>query len=120
MCQVTARHGTNGSGSPRICEAIRRALELEWVSQEDLAERLGVSQSMVARWCSVAEPAFDVVAQIEKELGYEKGKLFRAAGYVGADGPPSALKAIRNDPNLDARGRRTLLATYRAQLNGRS
>lgn len=100
---------------PPICVAIAKAVLDADVTQEELAGRLGVSQSMVARWKIDREPSLDMVKAIERALGLARGELLRAAGYVGEARWPVA-RAVEADRRLDARARRVLLATYRALI----
>jgi transcriptional regulator with XRE-family HTH domain len=113
---VTARkHLGRAVKTLPICKAIRAAREDAGLSQVELARRLdGVSQSMIARWESVSEPSLSVIARIERELQLPKGELLRAAGYVG--GVVSVGVAIAEDPRLDDRARRVLLASYRSLM----
>lgn len=98
---------------PPICVAIAKARAEVGISQDELARRLKVGQTTVARWVGTVEPALDMVAAIERALGLGRGELLRAAGYVD-DGHVSVRHAVANDHELDARSRRVLLATYRA------
>lgn len=115
---MTARkHLGSVAKVPPICRAIRRAREGAGVGQAELARQLGVAQSMMARWESSSEPLLSVVVRIESKLGLPKGELLRSAGYVG--GIISVGRAVEEDPRLDDRARRVLLASYRALSNGR-
>jgi predicted transcriptional regulator len=116
---VTARKHLGGAGkSLPICRAIRVARERAEVSQVELAKKLGVSQSMIARWESSSEPLLSVVARIERVLALPKGELLRAAGYVSDI--VSVGRAVEEDPRLDDRARRVLLASYRSLTSARS
>ena len=95
-----------------VCRAIRRAREDVGMSQGELARRLGVSQSMVARWESTSEPMLSVINRVETVLGMPRGDLLRAAGYVSD--VVSVGRAVEDDPLLDERARRTLLSAYRS------
>jgi predicted transcriptional regulator len=101
-----------------ICRAIRVAREGAGVAQVELARKLGVSQSRVARWEGSSEPLLSVVARIERVLSLPKGELLRAAGYVSD--VVSVGRAIEEDPRLDDRARRVLLASYRSLTSARS
>lgn len=110
---VTARKHLGGAGKVvPICRAIRVAREVAGMPQVELAKKLGVSQSMVARWEGSSEPLLSVVVRIERVLGLERGELLRAAGYVSD--VVSVGRAVEEDPRLDDRARRVLLASYRS------
>jgi transcriptional regulator with XRE-family HTH domain len=118
---MTARKhlGRQAKVSP-LCRAIRSAREVAKLSQQELAAGLGggVSQSMVARWESTSEPALSVVARIEVVLRLPRGDLLRAAGFVSD--VVSVGRAIEEDPRLDDRARRVLLASYRQLVAARN
>jgi transcriptional regulator with XRE-family HTH domain len=100
---------------PRICRAIRAQLDESDLSMQDLADRLRVSKSMVQRWTTTREPALEMIVAIEDALDLVRGELLRDAGYVSD--LVSVRRAVLDDPKLDDRARRTLLALYR-QLTG--
>lgn len=113
---VTARHRPSRvARRPPICAAIKQAREDAELTQEDVAARLRVTQSMVGRWEKGSEPMLDVIARLEAIFGLRKGDLLRAAGYV-ADSM-SVVQAVEFS-TLDPKSRRVLLATYRSLANG--
>lgn len=69
-------------GEPPICGAIRLALEQAGMSQQELAELLGVRQTSVSKWTTYREPRLDRIASIEDAIGLRRGSLLRMAGYV--------------------------------------
>jgi transcriptional regulator with XRE-family HTH domain len=94
------------------------------LSQVQLAELAGVSQSTVSVWeQGVAEPPPAVVFALEEVVGVAPGHLSRHLGYVPAppdgtsleDSPPpgGVPTAVNADPKLDDRQRRALLLAYR-------
>lgn len=95
-----------------ISRAIKVAREAADIPQTELASRLGVAQSLVGRWETTSEPSLESIVKIERVLGLPRGELLRAAGYVSD--VVSVGRAVEEDPVLDERAKRVLLATYRA------
>jgi len=101
-----------------FAEALVGALAGRDVSQQALADRIGVTRASVNDWCrGRAVPGPDTVFAIERALGIAAGRLSRILGYV----PASAVRrgevadvvdAIKGDPELDDGARRTLLLIY--------
>lgn len=102
----------------------RRELSL---SQTALGKALGgVGQSAVSQWeCGDTEPRPEHVYLSEKALGLAPGTLSRLLGYLPPSGAPSGApgavrEAIRRDPLLTPKEKRTLLALYDSLTAGRS
>lgn len=81
------------------------------VRQEDIAEALGVRQSMVSKWMtgSVVPDVYTINA-IERACERPLGWVLIKAGLVEL--PQSTRAAIAVDPLLDDHARRVILAAY--------
>ena len=105
-------------------EAVKLRLDDLNKTQTWLGERMGelhgrrpYGQSTVGTWIARTELTPALVFDIERALDLPAGHLSKLLGYVpvGATPPPgSVVDAIEADPLLDDRGRRSLVAAYRA------
>lgn len=96
------------------------------LSQSALGQALGgVGQSAVSQWeCGETQPRSEYVYAAEKTLGLTPGTLSRLLGYLppsrSSRGSPGGVKeAIRRDPLLTSREKRSLLALYESLVAGR-
>lgn len=103
-------------------ELLRRELDDARITQSQLADVLGVTQSMVSLWLKDdgrhGPPEPDVVFAIEDALGCPD-RLATVLGYVRPQKVPTVVQAIRLDPALDQGQRQMLLATYQSAAKTR-
>lgn len=94
----------------RLTAAFRHACEQAGVTQEQLAERLGVHQTTVSTWLlGKAQPPLRHLPAIDELCGQPKGHVLRLAGYVDDVDVKSALAS---DPSLDPDGRGMVVRLY--------
>lgn len=115
----------SGSDTPdgrgRFAAALRDAMGAQNKSQNDIAEALGVSQSMVSYWCkgrSAPEP--DKVFSLERLLRCTAGELSQHLGYLPiTEGrpPPDIEAAVMASADLTPTGKRTALEVIRALMD---
>lgn len=97
--------------------ALAEAMSVRQMTQQELAELLGVTQSAVSAWRTAeAEPGPAIVFACERAIGTGPGMLSRHLGYY----PPEALKgatsveeAAKRDELLDDAGKRAVIAVWR-------
>jgi transcriptional regulator with XRE-family HTH domain len=92
-------------------EVLRGILADRRVSQQSLADALGMTQQAIARML-VGEPKLSKLYEIETHLGLQHGHIARAAGYV--DDVPSLADAIALAPDLSAANKDVLGKVYKA------
>lgn len=92
----------------RICEAVKAARLVAGLTQQQVADMVGVSQPAYLNWEHDREPSLDQLAALEDVFGLPHGQLVRAAGYVD-DAGPTVEDLIRSDDRLDPADRRALL-----------
>jgi tetratricopeptide (TPR) repeat protein len=94
-------------------DALRTLREARGVTQNQLAEALGVDQTMCSRWESNPNwnPRIDEIAAIDDALGQPRGSLLKAAGYI-AD-ITTTEQAVMADPALGPDGRDAILILLR-------
>lgn len=120
MGEVPKAVGSTGGG---ISEARQRfgrlladAMKARGIRQEDLAGRLGTTQSTVSGWINGRyEPSPDTVFAIERTLELEPGHLSRPLGYLPADDGADAVSvegAIAQSPLLDDDQKAALIGMY--------
>lgn len=79
-----------------------------------VSEALGVSVSQVSRWYrGLDQLRPNQVFMLEEALDLDAGTISRELGYEPVNSRIGVEAAIREDPRLDATGRRVLLAAYR-------
>jgi transcriptional regulator with XRE-family HTH domain len=96
----------------RFTDALSQLLRERGISQNKLAERLGVTGSAVSLWAhGKSTPTRENVERIEDELAVEpRGSLLKLAGYSTEDtAAPTVESLIRADPGLDPEDKRVLL-----------
>ncbi len=93
------------------------ALKTRRMKQEDLARRLGTTQSSVSGWINGKyEPAAATVFGIEQCLGLEPGTLSRPLGYLPVEPASRSVSiegAIAQNTLLDEDQKAALSAMYR-------
>lgn len=97
-------------------DALARLRDTHGVSQERLAEQLGVTRALVGQWENrQTEPPRRQVFAIEERFQLRAGSLSRLLGYlpVTARSARSVPEAVDADPRLDTRDREMLKAMYR-------
>ena len=99
--------------------AVKARRDMLGLTQNDVANELGVVQTMVSHYENGAHvPEPDGVFGIEKLLKAKPGELSRLFGYVPADvrslPPTSALEAILSDPALGPREKEGMAALYQS------
>lgn len=105
-----------------FAEALVRHREALGLSQGAFAQALNLSQSAVSQWeMGRSSPLPGTVFAIEALLELAPGTLTRTLGYLPvpkrgvsrAVGKANFVTAVEEDPRLDNRARRMLLAMYR-------
>lgn len=97
--------------------ALAEAMEMRRITQLELGEKLGLTQSAVSSWrVADAVPDTEVVFAVERALKLPPGHLSRHLGYY----PPAAVnkgatveEAVLNDTVLDESGKRAVIAVWR-------
>lgn len=101
--------------------ALREARTVKGVTQDDLAEALGLKQPTVAAWeQGISAPnTVAITFAVERALRARPGSLSRHLGYL----PPEAVKSVATvessileDPALSPAEREMLLGAYRAAV----
>lgn len=97
------------------------------LSQTALGRALGgIGQSAVSQWeRGDIQPRPEYVYAVEKTLGLTPGTLSRMLGYLPPSRPPKSgpggvREAIRRDPLLTSKEKRSLLSLYDSLTAGRS
>jgi transcriptional regulator with XRE-family HTH domain len=109
----------------RFAQALQRAREECGLSQQQIAQALGVSQASVSQWLlGQTAPRPDRVAELERVLRVEPEAFAGLLGHVAADdrqahAAVSVMEAAEVDPRLGARERRILGAVYRELVRQR-
>ena len=116
----TAADSPHPEGVPPICAAIRQAREEANVTQDELARRIGRTQSTVQKWEAGRQPTLDTIRRLEEALDHRRGQLLRLAGYVAE--ARTAREMLEVDPALTPNQRETMLAAYdvAVQLSSRA
>jgi transcriptional regulator with XRE-family HTH domain len=103
----------------RFGQALQRAREECGLSQQQLAQALGVSQASVSQWLlGQTSPRPDRVGELERVVRVELDTLARLLGLTLMDGKTarglvSVMEAAEADPRLGNRERQILGAVYR-------
>ena len=95
----------------RLGAALRATYEDAGVSQEQLADGLGVDQTTISSWArGMRRAPLDALEEVEKICRVRKGTILRRAGYV--DEGVDLVTAIRTAPDLDEHGRQIMTTLY--------
>jgi transcriptional regulator with XRE-family HTH domain len=101
---------------PTLGEIIRRQRELNELSMRQFAAMVGISNpylSQIER--GLRRPSEQVVENIARSLRMSADALYEQAGILAKDDAESpVVQAIRTDPNLTERQRRSLIEIYEA------
>lgn len=101
--------------------ALRDSLAAHRLSQNEFADRIGVSSSAVTSWVlGRKEPHFTMVFAMERELRLAPGSLSRILGFCPCDhAGPTLEGAILVADELNDTGRQAMLLSYQAwsQMN---
>ena len=105
------------STPPTLGEFIRRQREINELSMRQLARMVGISNpylSQIER--GLREPSDRVLEAIARQLELSADTLYEQAGVSKEDEQtdPEVVTAIREDPNLTARQRQSLIEIYDA------
>lgn len=104
--------------------ALDDALGAREVTQREIAEQLGTTQSAVSAWVNAqAVPDADVVFQIERMLNLPPGYLSQNLGFLppGIDEAPCTFdRAVAEDHDLTEEQKDSLRAMYRHYITTRS
>src|SRR5919198_2407013 len=107
---------------PSLGDYIRRQRELSEQSMRQFAERVGISNpylSQIER--GLRAPSEEVLRSIADALHVSADTLYEQAGVPRKeDGPPAVVTAIREDPRLTDRQKRSLIDVYEAFVAGGS
>jgi transcriptional regulator with XRE-family HTH domain len=110
---------SNDSG---LGDFIRRQRELSEVSMRQFAQLVGISNpylSQIER--GLRAPSEQVVQSIADALQVSADTLYEQAGLgVDDDQPSAVIAAIRDDPKLTSRQRRSLIEIYESFTGTRS
>lgn len=91
--------GPTPPGAESLTDAFRLACSEAGVTQEQLAEQLGVHQTTVSSWLvGKAKPPLRHLPAIDALCGQPKGYILRLAGYVDDDLDVEAALAV--DPSF--------------------
>lgn len=91
-------------------EGIRQALGGR-LTQEQLADKLGVDQGQVSRWVrDKATPSVTRLFAIEDAAGRPRGFIMRAAGYLTDE--PTVEEVLEADPAISDDAREMLKGMY--------
>ena len=109
--------GVAGSERPTLGEIIRRQRELNELSMRQFAAMVGISNpylSQIER--GLREPSEKVVEAIARSLRMSADVLYEQAGLGDDDEREESqvVAAIRADPDLSERQRRSLIEIYEA------
>src|SRR5437588_12307849 len=105
------------STTPTLGEFIRRQREINELSMRQLARMVGISNpylSQIER--GLREPSERVLEAIARQLEVSADTLYEQAGFCTEDDETESevITAIRDDPNLTARQRQSLIEIYDA------
>ena len=105
------------STPPTLGEFIRRQREINELSMRQLARMVGISNpylSQIER--GLREPSDRVLEAIARQLEVSAETLYEQAGFSKEDEQEESevVTAIRDDPNLTARQRQSLIEIYDA------
>ena len=96
---------------------LAEALKARGMKQEDLARKLGTTQSSVSGWINGKyEPAAATVFGIEQSLAMDPGTLSRPLGYLPVEPASRSVSvegAIAQNTQLDEEQKTALCAMYR-------
>jgi transcriptional regulator with XRE-family HTH domain len=97
--------------------ALASAMQARGMTQVELAEQLGVTQSMVSEWrAGLSGPKRHVAFEIERILSLTPGTLSINAGYLPVEallgGPVSVHDAVLTDGLLSEDDKLTVLVVY--------
>jgi transcriptional regulator with XRE-family HTH domain len=105
---------------PTLGEIIRRQRELNELSMRQFAAMVGISNpylSQIER--GLRRPSEEVMENIARSLRMSADALYEQAGVISEDDEESAVvQAIRTDPALSDRQRRSLIEIYEAFVAG--
>jgi transcriptional regulator with XRE-family HTH domain len=91
-CQLIGRHTLCNVGKMEWTDLIKAALAAQELTQDDLAETLGVTQGAIGHWLNARrEPPFEMLRKMAVELGIDAATL--GAALMGA-APPEGAEAI--------------------------
>lgn len=95
----------------RLGAALRATYEDAGVSQEQLADGLGVDQTTISGWArGMRRVPLDALEEIERICRVRKGTILGKAGYV--DPGVDVLAAIAAASDLDETGKRIMTNLY--------
>lgn len=95
-----------------LASALHHARVSQGVTQEQIAEALGVAGVTVGRWENGQRSVpIAVLPAVEDRLGFARGTILRRAGLVGE--VTSVLDAVDADVELDGHARHLLKLMYR-------
>lgn len=101
-------------------EALGSSMQVRGIAQRSLAEMLEVSQGAVSGWVTgTMEPAPATVFRVEQALELPAGHLSKHLGFLPLTVTRTVVsveESILNDPDLDLRLRRSMIAMYRAAV----
>jgi transcriptional regulator with XRE-family HTH domain len=125
MGEVPRRFGgageVDGGARRRFGRLLADALKIRRLKQEDLAARLGTTQSSVSGWINGKyEPAAETIFAIERALDLEPGYLSRPLGYLpleAATRPMSVEVAITESAVLGDEEKAALIGMYQVLVN---
>ncbi len=98
-----------------MCRALKSAKSAAGISEQALADLVGVSQAAVWKWLNWREPDYPIVVALERGLGLPQGTLFAAAGCAPAI---DAVSAVELDPILTASQKKAIIESIE-QARGR-
>ncbi len=105
---------------PTLGEIIRRQRELSELSMRQFAAMVGISNpylSQIER--GLRRPSERVMENIARSLRISADALYEQAGAISEEDEESAVvQAIRTDPALSDRQRRSLIEIYEAFVSG--
>jgi transcriptional regulator with XRE-family HTH domain len=106
---------------PTLGEIIRAQRELNEMSMRQFAAMVGISNpylSQIER--NLRRPSEKVMDNIARSLRMSADALYEQAGILSDEDEESpVVEAIRKDPNLSDRQRRSLIEIYEAFVAGR-
>lgn len=98
-----------------LTEAFRVACEVAGLTQEQLAERLGVHQTTVSKWLlGKAQPPLEHLPIVDALCGEPRGHILRLAGYVDDKSGGDVLAAIAQDAHVRDDAKPGLVDLYRS------
>jgi transcriptional regulator with XRE-family HTH domain len=115
---ITSPGAKAGDRRHRFGRLLAEALSARDTKQEDLARRLGTTQSSVSAWVTGRyEPSAETVFAIERSLSLGPGHLSRSLGYLpleAVSASPGVEDAVAQSTLIDDAQKRIVLAVYRA------